>query len=1094
MRLLLLCLTATSLLAQNAEVTGRVIDPAGTVVPNAAVTVRNTATGIAMERVTNSQGYYTAANLIPGEYSVRVSAPGFKPILRSGLTLQVAQVARLDFALEIGQVSEQIEVTSTVPLVESETSNLGQVINNKSIIEMPLNGRNAWDLSKLTGATVFIRGGGDSGEIPIASMAGGRTFSQAFVLDGGSVQKSGLARAQAELSPMVDAVEEFKVITNNYAAEYGRSAGGVFTAVTKSGTNQFRGSAFEFLRNNAMDARNFFALTQAPLRYNQFGGTFGGPIRKDKTHFFAALENTRVSRGDTTITTVPTEAQRRGVFTGLVNAQGRALQLYNPFTTRPDPGNGTLRLRDPFPNNILPSSLIDPVGAAAASFYPLPNQPGNIAGANNYNLNIPARRNQYHGTLRVDHVLNSKDRLFARYVVQRNLIPFSSAFPEPASSGLGPASRSITNLAQTYMGSWSRMITPSLLNDLKWSGTNQGRDITHPSLDQDWASKLGIPTAGGRSFPRFLPAGYAAMGAANPYRLQTNPYWQIVENLSWFRGNHNVKAGFEFRRNRTTDEFDTMPAGTFTFGQQGTGLQNNTFSGDGLATQLLGFVSQFQLVDSINFDFRNWYMGAFLQDDWKITPRLTLNLGVRYDIETARVSPDNTQSAFDTTKVHPTARVPGVVTFAGVNGVPSSLFNTDKNNLSPRLGFAWRPFGGDKTVLRGGAGLFFGNPDDGGFNNNAVLGFARLGNLVSPDANQTPAFYLRGGVPGGGVRPPNAADRNDFFGLNNAIDFYERDRATPYSFQYNLGIQHDYRAALISVQYLANLGRKLTATNLSMNQVPPERVGGAGTIQSRRPFPQFTDVLVASPNLGVSSYHALLIRAEKRYQNGFQFLLNYTFSKFLDNVDPIGNGDFGGTPGAGYQDFYNRGLDKSLSPNDIKNAVNFNVIYELPFGPKRRWLSQGLAGKLIGGWQLSVLTNIQSGPPFGVTTQQNTCECSSAGPQRANILRDPALPADRRTPAQWFDITAFAQPNRFAFGNAARAVGRAPGLVNFDLGLMKNFSFSERFRLQLRGEAFNAFNKANFGIPGLAFGGPNFGAINGAADARILQVGLKLYF
>ena len=340
MRWSLFILLAGGALAQNAEITGRVTDPGGAVVPGAAVVITNAATGNTFPVTTNAQGYYTVPGLIPGAYEVRVTAGGFKPVRRTGVALQVEQVARLDFALELGQLSEQIEVTGTPPLVESETSNLGQVINNKSIVEMPLNGRNAWDLSKLAGATVYIRGVGDSGEIPIASMAGGRTYSQSLMVDGGSVQKSALARAQSEVSPMVDAVEEFKVITNNYAAEYGRSAAGVFTAVTKSGTNQYRGNVFHFLRNNAMDARNYFALVQAPLRYNQFGGTVGGPIRKNKTHFFAALENTRVSRGETTVLTVPNEAYRRGVFTGLVNAQGRALQIYDPATTRPGPNRG----------------------------------------------------------------------------------------------------------------------------------------------------------------------------------------------------------------------------------------------------------------------------------------------------------------------------------------------------------------------------------------------------------------------------------------------------------------------------------------------------------------------------------------------------------------------------------------------------------------------------------------------------------------------------------------------------------------------------------------------------------------------------------
>ena len=285
---------------------------------------------------------------------------------------------------------------------------------------------------------------------------------------------------------------------------------------------------------------------------------------------------------------------------------------------------------------------------------------------------------------------------------------------------------------------------------------------------------------------------------------------------------------------------------------------------------------------------------------------------------------------------------------------------------------------------------------------------------------------------------------------------------------------------------------KLTAGNLSMNQVRPELVGQAGSIQSRRPYPQFTNVVLNSPNLGHSSYHAFLWRAEKRYQQGFQFLFNYTFSKFIDNVDALS--DFGGTPGAGYQDYYNRGLDKAVSPLDITHNATFNVIYDLPFGPGRNWLTSGAASQIVGGWQLSFLTSLLSGPVYGVTTQQNTTEASSAGPQRANILREPTLPSAQRGPEKWFDTEAFAQPARFLFGNAARSIGRAPGTRNFDIGIMKNFSFRERFRIQFRAEMFNAFNNVNFGIPGTAFGSPQFGVINTAASARVTQLGLKIYF
>ena len=1084
----LLLFASTVVFGQTAGITGRVLDPSGAVVARAGISVTEVNSGSKFPTMTNNDGYFTVSRLDPGRYRIEVSGSGFKTSVRSGLVLQIDQLARLDFTLEIGGVNQTVEVQGAAPLVESETSNVGQVITNKSIVEIPLNGRNAWDLSKLAGATVYVSGIGDAGEIPVVSMAGSRTKSQALMLDGGSVQKSGLATAQAELEPMVDAVEEFKVVTNNYAAEYGRSAAGIFIAVSKSGTNQFRGSVFEFFRNDAMDARNFFSASKAPLHLNQFGGTLGGPIRKDKTHFFTALEVTDSVKGSTQILSLPTAPERAGDFSGLLNAAGRQIPIYNPFTTRIDPANSNNRLRDAFPNNMIPASLLDPVAVKASSYYPLPNQAGTLTGASNYNINLAAIRTQYHGTVRVDHVLTAKDRIFARYVNQHNYTPQANVYPEAAASGIGPTTRNINNLAHTYLASWVRTMSSALLNDLKFSGTNQFRDITHASYNQDWPAKLGLKGFGDESFPNLAPQGFNALGSNNVFRQQSNPFWQILENLSWYKGKHSFKMGVEYRGQATTDQFDTMPSGNFSFTAAGSGLMSNAASGNGYASMLLGFVSQVQVTKPPLFKFTNWGMGLFLQDDWKVTPRLTLNLGIRYDVETGRHAENNEQSSFSLTQINPASDLPGAVTFAGVDGVPNSNYDTDWNNVGPRFGFAWKPFG-DKTVIRGATGFFYGNPDDQGFNNTAVLGFAKQALLVSPDNNQTPAMYLKNGYPGT-LDFPTAESRTASFGVGSGVDFYQRERAVSYSMQTNFGVQREIRSFLFSLEYLGNQGKKLTGGALSLNQIAPQNLGKAGTLQSLRPFPQFTAVTLNAPNLGSSNYHAALLRIERRYTNGLQLLVNYTFSKMMDNVNALT--DLGGEPN--YQDFYNRKLDKSISSLDVKHNFSASAVYDLPWGPGRRWLSRGLLGNAIGGWEISTLTTIRSGPAYGVTTQTNTCQCFSAGPQRANILRDPALPADKRTVQQWFDTTAFSQPANYTFGTAGRAVGRSPGAATVNLALMKNFKQIERIRIQLRGEAFNLLNHANFGNPASAHGGAGFGTITASADPRIMQVGLKVYF
>ena len=885
-----LCIGQTA----TAEISGRVTDPSGAVIPGASVTVTNVDTGIERKTSTSAEGYYTALFLNPGNYRVSVSSPGFQSVNRSGIRLVVDQEARIDFKLEVGEVTETIEVMESAPLLESETSVVGQVIDNKSVAEMPLNGRSAWQLSQLAGATIFIKGIGDASEIPVTSMAGSRTFTQGLFVDGGSVQKTGLSRAMAEMAPMVDALEEFKVITNNYAAEYGRSAGGVFTAVTKAGTNQFHGSLFEFLRNDAMDAQHYFANDKPPLRYNQFGGTLGGPIIKDKTHFFIAYEGTITTTGSPLNITVPTLDQRQGIFTGLTDAQGRAIKLYDPFTTRQDPNDPSRKIRDPFPNNVIPQAQFDPVATNLIDFYPQPNQAGNLAGANNFNANQKPKRTQHHGTIRVDHTFNEKDKIFGRYIAQFNDKPQISVFPEPAANSVGANTRNILNLAHTLTGTWIHMFSPTTINDFKFSHLKQFRDIYHSSEGQDWPNKLGVKGVDPLVFPVFTVTGYTGLGTANVFRTQRGPTFQFSDSVTYMTGEHTVKAGFEFRWNGSTDLFRVRPSGSFTFGATGTGLQSVARTGNGFATMLLGFATQAQVLDNPAITYRNQYYGAFVQDDWKVTPTLTLNVGLRWDMETGRTSPENQSSGFDMTKIHPTAGRPGVVTFAGVNGVPRRLYDNDLNNLGPRFGFAWKPFG-TGTVVRGGYGIFFGNRNDiGDAASGAALGFATNELINSPDGGQTPALLLKDGFPP--YSPPGPESRTDAY--LGAVDFFEYDRATPYSQQFNLGIQQQVKSILVEAQYLGNLGRKLTANNVSMNQILPEMVGLPGSQQSRRPYPQFSALNIDAPLWGMSSYHALLLRAEKRYSQGLQFLATYTFSKFLDNADAIASGDFGGTPGS----------------------------------------------------------------------------------------------------------------------------------------------------------------------------------------------------
>jgi hypothetical protein len=1073
---LLISLGLPSWSQSGAQLTGQITDKSRASVPGAAIAVKNLDTGIRLETRANGAGYYVIADLAPGSYELTVSMSGFRGFVRSGLKLEVSQVARVDATLEVGDLTERIEVVDTAPLLASNHL-VDHLVDNKSVVEMPLNGRNAWDLAVLAPAAVYVGATGDNLEIPQISVGGGRSFGQSLQIDGAAVMKPGLLQNQAEMSPMIDAVQEFRVLVNGYSAEHGRAAGGVFSAVTKSGTNQFRGSAFEFFRNDAMNALNYFALTQPKLRFNQFGGTFGGPVHRDKTFFFGAIEVSKNTTGSPLILTMPTAAMLAGDFSGVLTAQGRLIPVYDPNTSP----------RTPYAGNRIPSSQFDPVAAKLNSFYPAPNQAGMITGANNFNVNLTPRRTQYHNTAKVDHYFGPKDRIYGRYINQSNVAPQASVYPVAAASGQGGSpSRNIANYAHSGIAHYTRTVSPSILNELDFSILRQDRSIQHESVGGNWPEKLGLKGVDQEAFPAFQPSGYAALGAVTiPYRKSTGQAYLVSETVNYTHGSHFVKAGGSYRRSTMADKLDNFPSGNFAFNQAGTALTGVANTGNGFATMLIGSATSATVQLGMPIRDRDHYISAFLQDDWKATPRLTLNIGLRFEAETAPLSPDDSFNSFDPLAINPAAGVPGVVTFAGVNGVPRAPFDTDWNNVAPRVGLALRL--GRNSNLRAGYGLFYGSPNDLGYQSSANMGFS-INTLLVTASDATSVVRLRDGVKPYSL--PGPADRTPSYGVGTAIQYLERERRSPYSQQFNLGLERVWRGTLLDARYLGNLGRRLTTANLAINQIRPELVGKSPTPQSVRPFPQFTAVNLVNPNLGLSNYHALSLHAGRRYRAGTQFSFNYTFSKFIENVAAVG-----GALGAhtGFEDYYNRRLDRGLSANDVKHNVVFNGIWELPFGRRGRWMRSGWGGSLAGGWQLSTLGSIRTGAPIGVTSSVNNCQCFSAGSMRPDLLRDPTLPADQRSANRWFDITAFALPAMYRFGTAGPTVTRAPGLVNLDLSAMRNFALRERFRLQFRGEFFNALNHVNLGNPATVFGNAGFGAITTARPARVIQLGLKIY-
>ena len=1059
---------ALSAQSPTARVVGIVTDETAAAVPGALVSVRNLSTGVRAEAQSNQTGIYNLLFLEPGRYELTVEAKGFRRYRRPSVAAETGQVVSLDVSLQVGEVTESLTVSESTPLLQSDSSSINQLIENATIRNMPLASRRGASLVKLMGNVTFANEESWEG-IPNFSMAGGRGRQQLWTLDGGNMQAVSLVTGILMVSPPVEALQEIKVEANGYPAEYGRTMGGYISMTTRSGTNEFHGVAYHFLRNNALDARSFFSPEIAPRKYNVFGATIGGPIRKDKTHFFFSYEGTRRRDGITRIYNVPTVAEVNGDFSA---SAGSPL----------DPLNG-----QPFAGKVIPVNRQDPVGRALAAFFPAPNVPGAASGANNFRTNVVnnTRGDSYIGKL--DHVLSMNDRLSFRYFTFSSPIIGGKATPEPAADPNG-TDRKASHHHLT--GTWFRTLSPTMFNELRGNFSTRGNDDPL-AFDSGIAGRINLRGVNPDGMPRINLTGYTSLGWANQFRAgRPQKGYQITDALAIVKGSHNVKIGGEWRYSGRRDNYGTTRSGAFSFNDVALGR------GFALGALLMGWVNSAS-VETGDVSTRSDYYSAFLQDDWKVTPRLTLNIGLRWEMDTPRWEKQNQQSGFDPTPINPVSGTPGVLTFAGRDGVSKFAHRFDKNNFGPRFGFAWRPFD-NQTVVRGAYGVMYGPIYDSSISRALIVGFGDTRSIVSSNNGLTPAFLLKDGVPTPAPQPIGpgfgAAPRGTTPTL--APDYFDPNQAATYSHQANMSIQRQFLGTYVwEIGYTMNLAHRVGARDININEIRPE-LRGAVQNQALRPFPQYSGVTMVAPNWGNSSYHALNLKVEKRFSNGLNFLTNYTWSKFLDDVES--SSEAGGAPGAGQQSYYARILDKSLSGNDVRHRVAASVVYELPVGKGKR-VDPGnrIADAFIGGWSLGTIAEMRTGLPYGVVEASNRLNSFSAS-QRSNIVRDPVQSTDRprsQMVRQWFDTSAFVFPGDGVLGSAARNVASGPGLVNFDLSLLKNFNFSEQRYVQLRGEFFNALNRPNFGLPNTSRGAAAFGSISGTAnEGRIIQIGLRLVY
>ncbi|MBM3734309.1 MAG: hypothetical protein FJW39_00860 [Acidobacteria bacterium] len=1081
MWLSLLLLIPASLFAQavSGTIFGEVRDPSEAAVSGAQVTVRNAATNYNRTASTDAGGGFRFPSLPLGSYTLTVEHTGFGQFVQEGITLQVDQQARVDVVLRVGNVAEKVVVAAEAPLVNTTNAETAEVVERTRIEQLPLNGRNFTQLIQLTTGTNTGAAGDQQSNLVINHFRGSaffsangmRTWYNNYILDGVNNNESAWNSGGIILLPVIDAIQEFKVSTGNFSSEFGRSAGGVVNVQTRSGTNEFHGNLFEFFRNSALDANDFFnnASNQPRpgFRQNQFGATFGGPVRRNRLFFFADYQGTRQVRGMTYLASVANDAMRRGDFSGT-----RFGQIYDPFTTR---AQGTGITRDPFPDRRIPASRFDPVVPRYLDIMPQANTGGADAIALNFINNPKWTRHGNQGDLRVDYNAGSKGTLFGRFSKDRA----GQNFPNDLTTarnpfGGGGRANNLDLTAQSAVINGTYVATASLVlegrlgfNRYNFLGLPLGAD--DPLIDQ-----LKLPGShiaqNARSITAITIGGLTAFGPTSglPNSSIQNLY-QWVFNASWTRGRHSFKTGLDARRHQRNNYFiSAQPTGSFAFNPNFTSQNGLGAGGAGFASFLLG------TPDSINRGVvdgrtgrRNTEWGLYVQDDFKVSNALSLSYGLRYEYYQPWYEIGDRMSALD--------QETGRVVFAGKdNKFGRALRRGDKNNFAPRAGLAWRMPSWPKLVVRAGYGLSYVE-EFGGNGTNPIQnppGSTTQQLVYAP--TQLPGTRLSAGIPipqPVNVSSPSGQYRQVAYGAVAA-----------YAQSWDLSLQREFgQSWLIDAAYVGSKG-----THLLEITDPNQPVPGPGAINPRRPLfalaPNVT--LNEGASVGNSIYHSFQLKVQKRFARGFYVLGSYTLAKVIGSVDSNFSNAVPGVASFGQaQDARNRAADRSLSDTDVPQRLVASYGWELPLFRKHR---------LLGGWQISGITTFSAGNPFDVLMQASTLN--------SGTTRGRTGFADGRisnwTIDRYFDTAAFRAPAAFTFGNSGRNVLRGPGVKTWDVSVIKDTQLTERFRLQWRTDLFNAANTPQFNSPGNSIGTPQAGRISSTrfATNRQIQFVMKLFF
>ncbi len=1011
---------------------GTVVDPTHLGVPGATVTLTSDETGARRSTITTPRGDFEFALIAPGHYRVEVESAGFQKT-GFGVSLEVNQDIDVEVQLHLAG-EDTVQVEDVAPLLRTQSNTYGGVIDDRQIVNLPLDGRNFYNLSLLLPG-VDPPAEGSAGSVRGAfaiNVNGAREDMNSFILDGaynGDPELNGLS-----VTSTVDAIREFELASSTYDATFGRNAGAQVNVVTRTGTNQFHGTGYEFFRNDDIAARNFFAPANQPIpRYqrNQFGSTLGGPIRKNKTFFFVDWESLRLNDAQTLVTVVPTAAERAG------NFNGSGLTAIDPTTGNPIPGN------------VLPSYFQDPIGSAIANLYPLPNQSNPNA---NYVSSPILTQNSNQFDTRFDEVVGAKDDVAFRYsfVDGTYFTPFNGFSSVPGYGLNIPSREQNTVLSETHI------FTPAVLNELRLAYNrvsnntdqqNQGVSINHavglPELStnpRDWGlSEISVngfsPIGDENTSPEF--------GASNTY--------QINDTASWNRGRHLWKFGFDYRILQENAFRDVESRGFLDF--------TGELIGNPLEELLLGAPTETGGAVMNNPEHvRTHSLDFFAQDTWRVLPNLTINLGLRYEYNSPAVDAQNAANVYNPQT--------GTLVQVGQNGFPRAGYNPDYTNFAPQIGIAWSHH---NTVIRAAYGIHY---DESELAVSEGLYFS------------APYYNLRVAFDYPGIPPLTLEDpfpTNFPIPVPASATAFQRNLATPYMQQWNLGVQQQLGASrVLEVAYVASKGTHLLDSR-DINQPQPST-----NPDFVRPNPNFADIDIIETEAN-STYNSLQVRLEQRLWHGLSVLASYTYSKSIDDASNF----FSSTGDSNFpQNSYDLSAERGLSNFDIRNRFTLSYGYNIPFAVGHRWL---------GGWQSFGVLTFQSGQPFTVLLlrdddNSNTGQTDILGGSndRPNVIGNPNL--SNPTAAEWFNTSAFAMSPYGTFGNEGRNIVTGPGLETIDFSIIKNTRLAERLNMQFRSEFFNLLNHANFNLPDNFVGSPTFGQVTSAQPARRIQFGLKFLF